>query len=260
PRSDGAAAAPRSDRAAAAAPSAARRPAPAQRVEVVDPSDDEFFDDDEAYDEAVGGSPWAWLVQPVRGIVTPGRPWQDAPIHPIRVTLPAGQGFTIRACFEEPEEVCFLDRDGRPLLFRSAAGLARHLDQEDHVIAGIEGWPEVKDWFTNLVLAPDEEDRIDLEIVPYILQHPPQQWLADVLVRGRDLAAELAEAFDLQDVSGLIAGGSPIDELDDALRLSRQSVTGWSARRRLRGIDAAPLVRDWRRVVDAVDRAVVWED
>ncbi|WP_326999657.1 Hsp70 family protein [Dactylosporangium sp. NBC_01737] len=244
-------------------PAAAKavRPAAAKAVrppvaKAVRRSDDDGI---EAFGAYVVSSPWAWLIQPDRGFVMPGRPWHEAPIHPLRITLPSGQGYTIRACFQDPEEVGFLDRDGRPLLFRSTEGLARHLDRDDHLLAGIEGWPRVKDWFANLVLTPDDEDQVDLEIVPLILQHPPAQWLPDVLVRSRDLVAELAAAFALREVSRLIARGSRLDELDDVLRRSQQSVAGWSARRRLRAADAVPAVRDWRRVVDAVDRAVVWE-
>jgi len=258
--------------AAAAVATPVARPAPRLARPVPPPSapdigeegdeDEDASNDEEIadYGRYVVDSPWSWLLQPSRGFVTPGRPWRDAPIHPINLTLPAGQGYTIRARFQEPDETLFLGRQGRLLLFRSAEGLVRHLDTDDHLLAEIDGWPEVKDWFNTLAMVPDPEDQIDLEVVPYVLEYPPREWLPDVLITGRDLVAEIATAFALTDVSKLLASGSRLDQLDDIMRQARQPMTGWMAHRRMRRVDVTPVVRDWRRAIDSIDRMVLWED
>jgi hypothetical protein len=240
---------------------------PARRARPVPPAEDgepgvELPDADEVeeFSEYVLGSPFAWLLQPSRGFVMPGRPWAEAPIYPVVVTLPGGRGYTIRAQFVDPDETLFLDRDDRPLLFRSTGGLARHLDTDDHLLAELAGWPEVKDWFNHLVLTPDKDDVIDFELIPYLLDHPPQEWVPDVLVAARDLAVALSTVFDLAELSKLLAPGSPLDQADDVLRAAQQSITGWTARRRLRNIDPAPVQRAWRRAITTIDQAVVWDD
>ncbi|WP_432837808.1 hypothetical protein [Dactylosporangium sp. CA-092794] len=214
----------------------------------------------EEYGKYVVDSPWAWLPQPSRGVVMPGRPWRDAPIRPIMLALPTGRGYTIRGHFQDPEEFLFLDRDSRPLLFRSVDGLARHLEADDHFLVEIEDWSQVKDWFINLVLTPDPDDQIDLEIIPHVLKLSPQDWIPELLVAGRNLAAEFATVFDLTDAVRLLAPGSRLDQLDDVMRLAQRSLTGWSARRRRRNIDTISVVRDWNRVLDSIDQMTLWED
>ncbi|WP_460493696.1 Hsp70 family protein [Dactylosporangium cerinum] len=215
--------------------------------------------DSGAPDSGEGGRLWDWL--PAHPVLISGWTWRDAPFHPLRLGLPSGYGWTIRARFAEPEHTVFLSRGGGPLLFRSVAGLATYLLQAgDHELAGLDGWPAARDLFVSLVHDAGDEDEVDLDLVQYNLGFPPRQWMPDLLVAARDVAVDLAEAFGLQDVIALLAEGSLLDGVDDLLRHADRTLAGRSARRRLDAVDADAVRWDWHAIVTRLDGIIAWAD
>jgi hypothetical protein len=206
-----------------------------------------------------GGQLWSWLPAP--GAFIPGRAWRDAPFHPLQLGLPSGNGWTIRARFVEPEHTVFLSRGGGPLLFRSVDGLAAYLLRAgDHELAALQGWERARDRFVSLVRDPGDEDQIDLDLVQYNLSFPPQRWMPDLLVAARDVAVELAEAFDLRDVGALLGEGGLLDGVDDLLRDAERTLGGRSARRRLDALDADAVRHAWHAIVARLDGIAAWAD
>ncbi|GAA3253142.1 Hsp70 family protein [Dactylosporangium siamense] len=206
-----------------------------------------------------GGHLWHWL--PERAAVISGRTWLDAPFHPLQLGLPSGHGWTIRARFAEPEHTVFLSRGGGPLLFRSVDGLAAYLLRDgDHELAELDGWPAARDLFVSLVREAGDEDEVDLDLVQYNLGFPPQQWMPDLLAAARDVAVDLAEAYDLHDIIALLADGSLLDGVDDLLRDAERALVGRSARRRLDAVDADAVRWDWHAIVTRLDGIAAWAD
>ncbi|MEU0558483.1 Hsp70 family protein [Dactylosporangium sp. NPDC006015] len=206
-----------------------------------------------------GAHLWSWLPDP--WAVVPGDVWRDAPVHPLHLGLPSGSGWTIRARLTEPERTVFLARAGGPLLFRSVEGLTEYLlDDDTHELAAVPGWDAARDRFVTLVGHPGDEDVIDLDLVQYNLGHPPQQWLPDLLIGARDVAVELADAFDLHDIGALLAPGTLLDTVDDLLRTADQPFTARSTRRRLATVDADTVRATWHAIAARLDGVAAWSD
>ncbi|MEV4508905.1 Hsp70 family protein [Dactylosporangium sp. NPDC049525] len=206
-----------------------------------------------------GGPLWSWL--PASHPLVPGQAWRDAPFHPLQLGLPSGNGWTIRARFVEPDQTVFLSRGGGPLLFHTIDGLAAYLLRDaDHELAGLDGWEQVRDRFVALVRDPGDEEQIDLDLVQYNLGFPPQQWMPELLIAARDVAVELAEAFDLHDVGELLAEGGLLDEVDELLRDAERALVGRSARRRLDALDADAVRGTWHAVAARLDGIAAWAD
>ncbi|MFF5227340.1 Hsp70 family protein [Dactylosporangium sp. NPDC000521] len=206
-----------------------------------------------------GAHLWRWLPDP--WTLVAADVWRDAPFHPLHLGLPSGSGWTIRARFTEPERTVFLARAGGPLLFRSVEGLTEYLLTDDtHELAAVPGWDAARERFVTLVSHPGDEDLIDLDLVQYNLGFPPQQWLPDLLIGARDVAVELAEEFDLHDISALLAPGTLLDTVDDLLRAADQPFTARSSRRRLATVDADTVRSTWHAIATRLDGVAAWSD
>jgi hypothetical protein len=75
------------------------------------------------------------------------------------------------------------------------------------------------------------------------------------------VARDVAYALRLDRVVGALAPGSPLDDLDEALRGSEAGgVSGFLAKRRLKkiGAEAAPL--GWRTIIGKISGVVDWRD
>ncbi|MEV0130091.1 Hsp70 family protein [Dactylosporangium sp. NPDC050688] len=204
-----------------------------------------------------GGRLWGWLPRP--GAFMPGEAWREAPFQPLQLALPSGSGWTIRARFADG--TVFLGRGGGPLLFRSVDGLAGYLLRDaHHEFAGLAGWAQVQERFVAFVREGGDEEQVDLDLVQYNLGYPPQQWMPDLLIAARDVAVELAEAFDLHDVGALLAEGSLLDTVDTLLRDADRAFAGRSARRRLDALDAGAVRHAWHAVVTSLDGVAAWAD
>ena len=190
-----------------------------------------------------------------------------ADAHLIRLTLPSFEGYTVRRYAERSwngsqwvnDHARFLTRGGKLLLFTEPATLSGHL-RDRRTALGITGqWLDALDQtIDDGALVVDEDDRYDLDLALYSAAGGPRLWAPEILVPARNLAAELATDLEIDTLHNLLAEGSVIDRLDDALRSS--GVGSWFLRRKLNGLSPEQVARAWRGVVRAVEKAVQLRD
>lgn len=223
------------------------------------------------------------------------RTWSEAEIHPVELALPKGVGFTLRhyrtadadlddidlddtdlddtddvdtdeadaddsggrgADEEAVEEAVFLATDGRLHLFRSAEGLVEFVRSDaPHDLTGVDGWDDVVRELQPIHVDPDDEDSYELDLVVENLRGGHDAWDPDLLIAAGEVARDLAFALKLNDVLAALAPGSPLDDLDEALRNG-----GLFARRRMKKISAEQAALAWRSVIGKISAAVEWHD
>jgi hypothetical protein len=195
------------------------------------------------------------------GIAQPDGVGADA--HLIRLTLPAFEGYSVRRYTDRSwngsqwvnDKARFLTHDRKLLLFTELGALSAHLRDRRTVLGITRRWLDALDQtIDDGALVVDEDDRYDFDLAVYSAAGGPRLWAPEVLVPARNLAAELATDLEIDALHDLLAEGSVIDQLDDALRAS--GVRSWLLRRKLNSLPPERVAKAWRRVVRAVERAV----
>ena len=79
-------------------------------------------------------------------------------------------------------------------------------------------------------VVPADDDRYELDLVVENLRGGRDAWDADLLISAGEVARDLAYALRLEAVRTALAPGSPLDDLDEALRAG----TEWRGRRLFR--------------------------
>ncbi|GAA0229933.1 DNA primase [Cryptosporangium japonicum] len=154
------------------------------------------------------------------------------------------------------EEAVFLATDGKLHLFRDAASLVAFVKSPAvHDLLGGDTWAELVETITPDLVVPDDEDRYELDLVVENLRGGRDVWEGDLIVGAGELARDLAYALDLPEVDASLAPGSPLDDLDEALRAK-----GFFARRKLRRIGAEQAALAWRSVIGRISSSVEWHD
>jgi hypothetical protein len=163
----------------------------------------------------------------------------------------------------EPDEVpVFLGRAGQLYLFRSAEGLVEFVRSgAEHDMSQLDTWSELVDRIGVEDVVPLPEDTYELDLVVENLRAGRDSWDAGLLIQAGEIARDLGYALRINAVIGSLAPGSPLDDLDDALRASETGgVSGFLAKRRLKkiGAEAAPL--GWRTIIGKISGIVDWRD
>jgi hypothetical protein len=163
----------------------------------------------------------------------------------------------------EPDEVpVFLGRGGQLYLFRSAEGLVDFVRSgAEHDMSQLDTWSELVDRIGVEDVVPLPEDTYELDLVVKNLRAGRDSWDAGLLIQAGEVARDLGYALRINTVIGSLAPGSPLDDLDDALRASETGgVSGFLAKRRLKkiGAEAAPL--GWRTIIGKISGIVDWRD
>ncbi|MFG1926631.1 DNA primase [Cryptosporangium sp. NPDC048952] len=154
------------------------------------------------------------------------------------------------------EEAVFLATNGTLHLFRDAASLVAFVKSStDHDLATGENWAELVETLTPDLVVPDDEDRYELDLVVENLRGGRDVWERDLIVGAGELARDLAYALDLTEVDNSLAPGSPLDDLDEALRAK-----GFFARRKLKRIGSEQAALAWRSVIGRISSSVEWHD
>jgi hypothetical protein len=164
---------------------------------------------------------------------------------------------------EEPEEIpVFLSHRGRLLLFTSAEGLVEFVKSgTDHDMAQLDTWPELVRRITPADVVPLAEDAYELDLVVENLRGGYDGWDSELIIKAGEVARDLGYALRIEPVIAALAPGSPLDDLDEALRATTGSGFGrLLARRRLRkiGAEAAPL--GWRTIIGKISALLDWRD
>jgi hypothetical protein len=167
---------------------------------------------------------------------------------------------------EEPEDAeevpVFLGHAGRLYLFRSAEGLVEFVRSDaEHDLAQLDTWPELVKKISRAHVVPLDEDTYELDLVVKNLRGSRDTWDANLIIQAGEVARDLGYALRLEPVIGALSTGSPLDDLDEALRaIEAGGVSGFLARRRLKkiGTEAPPL--SWRSIIGNIAAVVDWRD
>jgi hypothetical protein len=218
-----------------------------------DDEDDELDDEDDDEDEDEDAGPSVTYDE------------LDGPLEvaPIELALPAGVGLTLRhyrtgtdSDGDKVEEAVMLATDGTLHLFRSAEGLVSFVKSDaEHDFAALDGWTEYADGLRAEDVVPEEADEYGLDLVVENLRGGHDVWEPDLLIGAGEVARDIAFACGLNDVLTVLSSGSPLDNLDEALRSG-----GFLARRRLRKIGSEQAALGWRSVIGKISAAVEWHD
>lgn len=164
---------------------------------------------------------------------------------------------------EEPEEVpVFLSRQGRLLVFHSPEGLVEFLrSNEPHALRGIETYDTLARRIEARFVAPSDEDRYELDLLVRNLRGGHDAWDAELIVSAGELARDLAYALRMHSVLTSLAPGSPLDDLDNAMRgVAGGGLGRFRARRQAKKIGAQQAALGWRTIIGKVGAAVDWRD
>ncbi|MFI5958368.1 DNA primase [Cryptosporangium sp. NPDC051539] len=154
------------------------------------------------------------------------------------------------------EEAVFLATDNTLHLFRDADSLVAFVKSPAaHDLTTSENWAELVETLTADLVVPDDEDRYELDLVVENLRGGRDVWESDLIIGAGEIARDLAYALELTEVESMLSSGSPLDELDEAIRAK-----GFFGRRKLRKIGPEQAALGWRSVIGRISSAVEWHD
>jgi len=164
---------------------------------------------------------------------------------------------------DEPEEVpVFLGRGGKVYLFRSAEGLVEFVRSDaEHDLTQLDTWPELVKRISAEDVVPLPEDTYELDLVVKNLRASHDAWDAALVIQAGEIARDLGYALRIESIIDALSTGSPLDELDEAVRaIESGGISGFLARRRLKkiGTEAPPL--GWRQIIGNISAVVDWRD
>jgi hypothetical protein len=163
----------------------------------------------------------------------------------------------------EPEEVpVFLGRAGKLYLFRSVEGLVEFVHSgAQHDLSQLDTWPELVKRISADDVVPLPEDTYELDLVVNNLRGGYDAWDASLVIQAGEVARDVGYALRMDPVVAALSTGSPLDDLDEALRATESGGLGsFFARRKLKkiGAEAAPL--GWRTIIGKISSVVDWRD
>lgn len=166
---------------------------------------------------------------------------------------------------EEPadEDVpVFLSHRGRLLLFGTPESLVSFINSDaPHDLTQLDTWATVVKRVGPADIVPTEDDTYELDLVVENLRGGHDAWDLPLLISAGEFARDIGWALRLEPVITALASGSPLDDLDEALRTAATGrLGGVFARRRLRRIGAQQASLGWRTVIGKITAAVDWRD
>jgi hypothetical protein len=164
---------------------------------------------------------------------------------------------------ERGEDVpIFLSRRGKLLLFATAESLATFIGaSSEHDLAQLDTWEALSKRVRADDIIPTDEDTYELDLVVENLRGGHDVWDLTLLISAGEFARDIGYALRLEPVVTALAPGSPLDDLDEALRAAAAGgIGGAFARRRLRRIGAQQASLGWRTIIGKISGAVDWRD
>jgi hypothetical protein len=163
---------------------------------------------------------------------------------------------------DEEEVPLFLSHRSRLLLFSSPESLVEFVRSGgEHDLRQLDDWPAVVKRVLPSDVAPGDDDTYELDLVVENLRGGPDAWDLPLLISAGEIARDLGYALRLGPVITAMAPGSPLDDLDEALRATAAGGVGsMFARRRLRRIGAQQASLGWRTVIGKIAAVVDWHD
>jgi actin-like ATPase involved in cell morphogenesis len=202
------------------------------------------------------------LIADAAADTTPAEPAWVELVQVLEFGIGDTVGYTLRCYVPTPDghsdDALFLSRSGRLLVFGELRDLIRFVKiSDDHDLASLTDWRLVVDTLDVPSAQRHLAQAQELARIAADIEADIRAWSADLFVAARDLAVELVNALSLAEVRDLLAEESPLDILDEAMRehVGRES-TWWRGHLMLRA-EVAQIRRLWRRVVAAIEEAVV---
>lgn len=169
---------------------------------------------------------------------------------------------------EEAEEAAaeevpvVLSHRGRLLLFRTPEGLVDFVRSgEPNDLAQVDTYREMAKRIQPADIMPLEDDTYELDLIVENLRGGHDVWDAPLIIRAGEIARDLSYALRLPAVMDMLAQGSSLDDLDEALRSTAGGGFGaFRGRRRLRRIGAQTASLGWRTMIGKISAAVDWRD
>lgn len=154
----------------------------------------------------------------------------------------------------------FLSHRGRLLLFATGESLVEFVRSSDrHDMRQLDTWDTLVKRIQPADAAPADEDTYELDLVVENLRGGPEVWDLPLLISAAEFARDLGHALRLEPVINAMSPGSPLDDLDEALRAAEAGgVGGMLARRRLHRIGAQQTSLGWRTVIGKISDAIDW--
>jgi hypothetical protein len=161
------------------------------------------------------------------------------------------------------EEVpVFLAHAGRLYLFRTEQGLVEFVrSAEPHDLTQLDTWAELVDRIRPEDVAPSEEDTYELDLVVENLRGGHDVWSPELIISAGEIARDLGYALRIEPILAALAPGSPLDDLDEALRaMASGGLSGFVGRRRVRKIGAQQATLGWRTIIGKISGVVDWRE
>ena len=184
-------------------------------------------------------------------------------LEPITDDADEADGGDAEAAEADGEEVpVFLSHKGKLLLFKSAEGLVDYVKSGGPSdLAQLPEWSELAATLSVDEVEPADDDTYELDLVVENLRGGHDAWDPNLVLSAGEVARDLAYALRLDGVLTMLSPGSPLDNLDEALRAaSAGGVGGFLAKRRVRKIGAQQASLGWRTVIGKISGVVDWRD
>jgi len=162
----------------------------------------------------------------------------------------------------EQEIPVFLGRDGKVFLFQSPGKLVEFVKSgAEHDLSQIDTWNTLVKRVTAKDIVPLEDDTYELDLVVENLRGGPEVWDAPLILKAGEIARDLSFALRIDPVVISLSAGSPLDDLDEALRSSEGGgLSAIFAKRRLKKIPAQQTSLAWRTIIGKISAAADWRD
>jgi hypothetical protein len=156
----------------------------------------------------------------------------------------------------DQEVPIFLSHKGKLLLFQNADSLVKFVKSKaPHDMTQLKDWPKFSKALTPGDVEVGDDDSFELDLVVENLRGGPDAWDPPLLLSAGEIARDLGYALQLKKVVIALTPGSPLDDLDEALR-----ATGFFAKRKLRKIGTEQASISWRSIIGKISSAVDWRD
>ena len=108
---------------------------------------------------------------------------------------------------------------------------------------------------------PLPDDTYELDLVVNNLRGGPRSWDPELIVQSGQLARDLGHALTIERRVTALSPGSPLDDLDEALRgVAAGGVGRFSPAERPKKIGTETASLAWRTVIGKISAVVDWRD
>jgi hypothetical protein len=148
------------------------------------------------------------------------------------------------------------------LVFRSRRGLVKFLQSDaEHDLTQLDGWSTFTSDVRPEHIVATEDDSYELDLVVKNLRGSHDEWDPSLIVQSGQLARDLGHALRIKPVVLALSPGSPLDDLDEALRgVAAGGVGTFFARRKAKKIGTETASLGWRTVIGKISAVVDWRD